>query len=152
MGNNFLRYGCRQLTRFGNFQDRIMKLSGWTWFIISWSLSKFVLISTTFFHSFQGGPDKRKNAKRLQIGFSAFFLRNNEKKSCRNELKFWEASRNHKSSLSWKCHNSILKKAKTSRLSASISEKVVPLVKILDSYLKWMVDLLRKMIEVSKQI
>ena len=24
----FLRYGCRQLTRFGVFQDRIMKLSG----------------------------------------------------------------------------------------------------------------------------
>ena len=26
-GNNFLRYGCRQLTLFGIFQDRIMKLS-----------------------------------------------------------------------------------------------------------------------------
>ena len=27
-GNNFLRYGCRELTRFDGFQDRIMKLSG----------------------------------------------------------------------------------------------------------------------------
>ena len=41
---NFLRYGCQQLTRFGVFQDRIMKLSGWAWFMISWSLSKFELI------------------------------------------------------------------------------------------------------------
>ena len=71
-----------------------------------------------------------KNAEKLPIGFSAFFLwsplGNYEKKSCLNELKFWEASRNHKSSLSWKFHNSILKNAKTSQLSASISKKVVP--------------------------
>ena len=56
------------------------------------------------------------------------------KKSCRNEFKFWEASRNHKSSSCWKFHNSILKNAKTSQLLASISEKVVPLYETLALY------------------
>ena len=51
-GNNFLRYGCQQLTRFGIFQIRIMKLLGWAWFLILWSLSKFELILTTFFSKF----------------------------------------------------------------------------------------------------
>ena len=59
-GNNFLRYGCRQLTHFGVVQDRIMKLSGWAWFMILWSLSKFELISTTFvFKVSKGGPKKK---------------------------------------------------------------------------------------------
>ena len=43
---------------------------------------------------------------KLYTGFLAFFLwsplGNYEKKSCLNELKFWEASRNHKSSICWK--------------------------------------------------
>ena len=51
-GNNFLRYGCQQLTRFGIFQISIMKLLGWAWFLILWSLSKFELILTTFFSKF----------------------------------------------------------------------------------------------------
>ena len=63
--------------------------------------------------------------------FFAFFLWSpldtKKKKSCLNKLKCWEASRNCESSSSWKFHNSILKNTKTSELSASISEKVVPL-------------------------
>ena len=63
--------------------------------------------------------------------FSAFFLwspiGNHEKKSCLNKLKFWEASRNHKRSLSWKFQYSILKNAETSHIPASISENPVPL-------------------------
>ena len=49
------------------------------------------------------------------------------KKSCRNEFKFWEASRNHISSfiiLSWKMP----------KLLASISEKVVPFIYRISSY------------------
>ena len=49
------------------------------------------------------------------------------KKSCLNKLKFWEASRNHKRSLSWKFQYSILKNAETSHIPASISENPVPL-------------------------
>ena len=80
--------------------------------------------------SFRQLFDQRKNAKKLPIVFSAFFLWKLWKKSCLNEFKFWEASRNQKSSLSWKFHNSILKNAKESQLSASIPEKVVPLYEI----------------------
>ena len=47
----------------------------------------------------------------LFLGFSAFFLwsllRNYDKKSCLNNLKFWEASRNHKWSICWKFQLSI---------------------------------------------
>ena len=67
----------------------------------------------------------------LFLGFSAFFLwsplRNYEKKSCPNKLKFWQASRNHLRSLSWKVQYSILKKVETSHILASISENPVPL-------------------------
>ena len=63
--------------------------------------------------------------------FSAFFLwspiGNHEKKSCLNKLKFWEASRNHKKSLSWKFQYSILKNAETSHIPESVSENPVPL-------------------------
>ena len=94
--------------------------------MISWSLSKFELISTTFFFI----VSKEKCWKTNLQSFSIFpFVRpplETMKKSCWNEHKFWEASRNYKSSPSWKFHNSILKIAKTSQLSASISEKVFP--------------------------
>ena len=131
-GNNFLRYGCRQLTRFGVFKDRIMKLSGWAWFMISCSPSKFELISTTFFFKVsKEGPKEKCWKTNLQF-FCIFSLVppwKLWKKSCLNKLKFWEASWNHKPSSSWKFYNSILKNAKRSQLSASISEKVVPLCK-----------------------
>ena len=89
--------------------------------------------------SAKGGPKEKcwKIANFFSIFFSIFPLVppwKLWKKSCRNEFKFWEASWNHKSSSSWKFHNSILKNAKTSQLSASISEKVVPLYETLALY------------------
>ena len=67
-----------------------------------------------FFHSFKGGT-KGKILKNFQnyvyIGFSAFFLWSPPwklwKKSCLNELKLWEASRNYKWSIYWKFQLSI---------------------------------------------
>ena len=84
----------------------------------------------SFFYKVSKGGPKEKCWKTNWQFFSIFPLVppwKLWKKSCLNELKFWEASRNHKSSLPWKLHNSILKNAKTSQLSASISEEVVPL-------------------------
>ena len=70
--------------------------------------------------------------KNCQLVFQHFSFGHYEKKvAYLNELNFWEASRNHESSLSWKFHKSILKNAKTSQLSASIFDKVVPLYIIL---------------------
>ena len=72
--------------------------------------------------------------------FSAFFLwsplGNYEKKSCLNKLKFWEASRNHKRSLSWEFRYSILKNTETSHIPASISENSVPLCYIMNIFVK----------------
>ena len=52
-----------------------------------------------------------KSLPRLFIVFLIFSLWsplwNNRNKSCLNELKFWEASENHKSSICWKCQLSI---------------------------------------------
>ena len=90
-GNNFLKYGCRQLTHFGIFQDRILNLSGWAWFMISWSLSKFELISTTFFFKVSKGGTKGKILKNQLAIFQHFSFGPPLKKSCINELKFWEA-------------------------------------------------------------
>ena len=93
------------------------------------------LLRQLFFQSFQGGAKGKmlKNCQNYTLFFSVFFLwspiGNHEKKSCLNRLKFWEASRNHKRSLSWKFQYSILKNAKTSHIPASISENPVPLCK-----------------------
>ena len=106
-----------------NFQDKLD-----LWFReASQNLSSFRQLF--FFIVSKGGP-KGKCWKIANCFFIIFPLvppRKLWKKNCLNELKFWEASGNHNSSLSWKFHNSISKKAKTSQLSASISEKVVPL-------------------------
>ena len=65
------------------------------------------------FHFFMGGT-KGKNQKSLLrlsivfLNFSLWFhLWNIEIKSCLNELKFWEASENYKSSICWKFQLSI---------------------------------------------
>ena len=147
IGNNFLRYGCQQLTPFGIFQDRIMKLSGWAWFLISWSLSKFELILTTFFFIVSKGGTKGEMLKNCQLVFQHFSLETLKKKSCRKEFKFWEALRNLKSSSSYKFHNSILKNDKTSQLSASISEKVVPLCNHKRFLKIWWVNLTAKIVQ-----
>ena len=67
-----------------------------------------------YFRCFKG-EDQRENSKslpRLSIGFFKTFPFgpppcNYENKSCLNELKFWEASENLKSSICWKCQLSI---------------------------------------------
>ena len=90
--------------------------------------------------------DQRKNAEKLPklyiVFFSAFFLwspiGNHEKKSCLNKLKFWEASRNHKRSLSWKFQYSFLKNEETSHIPASISENPVPLSESNENWEKYL--------------
>ena len=111
---------------YWNFQDKLL-----LWFReASQNLSLFRQL---FFHGFQWGTKGKmlKNCQNYTLFFSAFFLwspiGNHEKKSCLNKLKFWEASRNHKRSLSWKFQYSILKNAETSHIPASISENPVPL-------------------------
>ena len=76
----------------------------------SQNLSSFRKLLFSLFH----GGDHRENSKslpRLTIVFLMFSLWsplwNNENKSCLNELKFWEASENHKSSICWKFQLSI---------------------------------------------
>ena len=66
-----------------------------------------------YFHCFIG-VTKWKNSKKQWIvsaDILNFFLWsppwNNENKSCLNELKFWEASENHKLSICWKFQLSI---------------------------------------------
>ena len=49
----------------------------------------------------------QKDSKSLPRLSIEFFPWNNENKSCLNELKFWETSKNHKSSISWKFQLSI---------------------------------------------
>ena len=96
-------------------------------------LKIWAFLDNFFFHGFQWGT-KGKMLKKIMYSFgnfSEFFLwspiGNHEKKSCLNTLKFWEASRNHKRSLSWKFKHSILKNAETSHIPASTSENPVPL-------------------------
>ena len=60
-----------------HFWVRILKFSAYAWFMISWSLSKFELISTTFFFIVsKGGPKKKcwKIAKTIHLFFSTFPL------------------------------------------------------------------------------
>ena len=78
--------------------------------------------------------DQRKNAEKLPklyIVFSAFFLwsplGNYEKKSCLNELKFWEASINFKWSICWKSQYSISKIGESPPISVSSFPNGYPL-------------------------
>ena len=68
--------------------------------------------------------------------FQHFFFGSHEKKSCLNKFKFWEASWNHKKSLSWKFQYSILKNAETSHIPASISGNPVPLYDVVSLLLR----------------
>ena len=56
---------------------------------------------------FRYGTKKSKSLPRLSIVFLNFSLWSPLNKSCLNELKFWEASENHKSSICWKFQLSI---------------------------------------------
>ena len=81
-----------------------------------------------------GGPKEKcwKKQRIVLAIFQHFFFGpplETMKKSCLNKLKFWEASRNYKRSLSWKFQYSILKNGETSHIPASISENPVPLWK-----------------------
>ena len=111
---------------YWNFQDKLL-----LWFReASQNLSLFTQL---FFYGFQWGTKGKmlKNCQSCTLFFSVFFLwspiGNHEKKSCLNKLKFWEASRNHKRSLSREFQYSILKNAEMSHIPASISENPVPL-------------------------
>ena len=92
--------------------------------MISWTY-----LDNFFFMVSNGGPKEKcwKKQHIILAIFQHFFFGSHEKKSCLNKFKFWEASRNHKKSLSWKFQYSILKNAETSHILASISENPVPL-------------------------
>ena len=70
----------------------------------SQNLSSFRQLLFSLFHR----GTKGKNSKSIVFFFFWIFpLWNNENKSCLYELKFWEASENHKSSICWKFQLSI---------------------------------------------
>ena len=112
----------------GSTWNRKLKFSAYAWFIIFWAhLDNF------YFHFFIQNP-----CTDLSIVFLNFSLWsplwNNENKSCLNELKFWEASENHKSSICWKFQLSILC---GTQKSAKIPQ---PVAKMIWSFwcLKWL--------------
>ena len=76
-------------------------------------LKIWVHLDNVYFHCFIRGTKEifSISLPKLSIVFFNFSLWspiwNNENKSCLNELKFWEASENHKSSLCWKFQLSI---------------------------------------------
>ena len=75
-----------------------------------------------------------KNCKNYTLFFQHFFPLvppwNHEKKCCPNELKFWEASQNHKWSICWKFQLSIsLGTQKESHVGIHIWESCSPLSK-----------------------
>ena len=94
---------------YWNFQDKLL-----LWFR---EASQNLNLFRQLFFSWlpMGGPKKKcwKIAKIIRCFFQHFSfgppLETMKKKSCLNKLKFWEASRNHKRSLSWKFQYSILK-------------------------------------------
>ena len=90
-----------------------------------------------FFIVSKGGPKEKcwKIAKTIHCFFSIFPLvlplGNYEKKSCLNELKFWEASRNQKWSICWKFQLFVsLGTQKEPHVGIHISESCSPLSNI----------------------
>ena len=106
--------------------DRQLKFSAYA----SWSLSKFEFVLTTFLS--KGEPKEKcwKIAITIHWFFSIFPLVppwKLWKKSCLNNLKFWEASGNQKRSICWKFQLSIsLETQKSAKIPPALGKMIKP--------------------------